>query len=302
MRKAAFAIVFLCLTSLATAQVRTIGTTFMSNNGGSTGWVNMFDINNLTTAGLTVTSLDVNISSAVNTAFTIDVYTTTLATTYVGNDGNAAAWTKVASGAGMGQGRDMPTPVDISDFVLQTGSQGLAIHYTGASMAYTNGNGNNQKYSNSELQLDLGLVRAGFFTGTTFTPRVWNGNIHYSGGFTCNATSNLSIGTSGSVDLNGGPATDFFQMAASLGNTNTINLGKCSLKLDTDGVFNYSVQFGAPFFNGYGGTLVRGAASGKFSPPNMPVLIGVAVYHAGVSYNRSGPTACTNTVKTTLAR
>jgi len=300
MRKTVIAIAILGLTSLATAQVRTISTTFMSNNGGSTGWVNMFDINNLTTQSLTVTSLDVNISSPVNTAFTIDVYT--VPNTYVGNDGNAAAWTMVSSGAGMGVGRDMPTPVDVKDFALAPGTQGIAIHYTGASMAYTNGGGGNQLVNNCEFELKLGLVRAGFFTGSTFTPRVWNGNIHYSGGFSCTAPVSQSIGTSGPVDLKGGPATDSFQIAASLGNTNTINLGKCSLKLDLDGVFIYSVQFGAPFFNGYGGTLVGGGASAKFSPPNMPVLIGVDVYHAAVSYNGGGVTGCTNTVKTTLAQ
>ena len=121
-----------------------------------------------------------------------------------------------------------------------------------------------------------------------------------AGGFTCNASSTLSIGTKGSVDLTGGPATDFYQIAASLGNTTTINLGTCSVSLDFDGVLLYSLLVGTPYFNGYAGTLVGGAGSGTFAPPAMTSLIGVDVYHAAASYDLGGVTDCTNTVKTTL--
>lgn len=301
MRFAAMILSLIGMAGVTHAQAGFITTTFASNNGGSSGWVNMFDVDVLSSTGLVVTSLEVNISSSVNTPFTIDVYT--IPNTYVGNDGNAAAWTKVSSGAGTAVGRDMPTPVDVTDFVLSPGTQGLAIHYMGPSMAYTNGTGNNQTYRNNEIELNLGLVRAGFFTGTTFTPRVWNGTIYYNGGgFTCNASSSLSIGSPGSIDLSGGPTADFYQIAASLGNATTINFGRCSIALNVDDVLRYSVTTGVPFFRGYRGQLSSGAATATFAPPALPALIGVDIYHAAVALGQGGVTDCTNTIKTTLTQ
>ena len=121
-------------------------------------------------------------------------------------------------------------------------------------------------------------------------------------GFTCAAPAALSIGTSGPIALSGGPATDFYQIAASLGNSTTINLGKCSVMLDIDGILFYSIAFGAPFFNSYSGTLVAGAGAGSFAPPNEIALIGFDVYHAAIAYGMAGVTDCTKTVKTTLAK
>ncbi len=120
--------------------------------------------------------------------------------------------------------------------------------------------------------------------------------------FTCNASAKQSVGTSGAISLSSGPATDLFQIAASMGNKVKIDLGKCSVYLDPDGVLYYSIMFGSPYFNGYSGTLVGGAGQGKFSPPALPALVGLDVFHAAVAFNKGGVTACTNTVKTELTR
>jgi len=115
------------------------------------------------------------------------------------------------------------------------------------------------------------------------------------------APDTQQIGTSGPISYINGPAGDFYQMAASLGQTVQWNFGNCSIFLDPDGVFMYSLLFGAPIFNGYNGTLsAAGGAAGKFAVPAMKQLVGVCVYHAGVAYNNMGVTGCTNTDGTQL--
>jgi len=167
---------------------------------------------------------------------------------------------------------------------------------------------------------DPGIARA--YTHANYDPDPFNavnwytpipgeymGPIHRlttkAGGFTCNAPAKLSItapAKPGSIDLSGGPATDYFQIAASLGNATKIDLGKCAVYLDFDGVLLYSILVGVPYFNGYAGTLVGGMASAKFAPPDMSALIGVDVYHAAAAYDKGGITDCSNTVKTTLTK
>jgi len=171
-------------------------------------------------------------------------------------------------------------------------------------------------YSSNINNLPVTLCRCGIqanlVTATQFL--VWSENaynvcrveVYYNviGGFICNAPQKHSISspTPASIDLSGGQATNFYQIAASLGNTMTLNLGTCSVQLDLDGVLLYSVLVGGPYFNSYAGTLVGGAGSGSFAPPANPALVGVDVYHAAASYSTSAVTDCSNTVKTTLER
>ena len=155
-------------------------TLFADNNGGSSGWGVAFDVDVKNPNGLKITSMDVNSSAAVNSTVAIDVYITP--NTYVGNDTNAAVWTKVATGSGPGKGRGVPTPINISDFFLAQGKYGMWIQYVSGSPAYTNGTATNTFYSNADLALTLGLSRSGFFGGTSvFSPRIWNGRICYMG-------------------------------------------------------------------------------------------------------------------------
>jgi len=300
MRKAAFAILIVLLAGLATAQSRFITTLFTSNNGGSTNWVNMFDVTIIDPGGLRITAFDVNISSGVNTTFTIAVYVTP--TTYVGKDGNPSAWTKVSEGNGVGKGRDTPTPVDTSDFILAPGTYGLGIHYLGASMAYTNGSGSNQNYQNADIALQLGLVRAGFFTGTVFTPRVWNGTIYYD------ITANLT----GSGTGKPGTAIDFtllsvndaglpYQMGSSLGN-GPIPIGTRKLGLSPDALLVLSVGGLLPsVFQNYVGLLDKtGAGKAKLDIPNIPALKGVRIYTAFVTLKASAPSGVSNVSNTFL--
>jgi hypothetical protein len=149
---------------------------FARNNGGSNGGAVYFDVNVLNPAGITVRSLEINTNDTV--AFTLDVYTGPA--TWVGNTTNMGLWTIVASGAGVGQGANNPTPVDISDFNLSPGPIAIAI-VVGPTIGhdYTNGNGANQFYSNVDLEISLGGASNVPFAGTAFSPRVWNGTICY---------------------------------------------------------------------------------------------------------------------------
>ena len=74
---------------------------------------------------------------------------------------------------------DTPTAVDVGNFYLAPGAHAIAVYYYGVGMGYTNGSGANQKYSNKDIDLSLGEARTQLFGGSTYTPRVWNGTVHY---------------------------------------------------------------------------------------------------------------------------
>ncbi len=165
-------------------------TLFATNNGGSSGWAVMYDVT-VGPADIEVTELDINTSST--TAFTLDLYV--LTGTYEGNELNLAAWgSPAASGSGTGAGTDSPSNVVLGAPVMLSANTtyGFAVVTTGVGQSYTNGDGTNQNYSNDDLSIALGSAVSGLFTGSVFTPRIWNGAISYnvvsSGGgldFTC---------------------------------------------------------------------------------------------------------------------
>ena len=193
------------LTALASAQ-GSITTTFAGGNGRSdNGAGNMFDVDVKNTNGLKITSFDVNSSDATKATIVVDVYITP--TTYVGNDTNRNVWVKVATGRSTTKGRNTPTPVDTSDFLLAPGKYGMYLIYTSPTSSvrpgpsYTNGNGSNQKYSNKDIALALGIARSAPWGGSVFNPRVWNGTIYYAAndkaasgahGFGCPGTNSKS--------------------------------------------------------------------------------------------------------------
>lgn len=155
-----------------------ITTTFSSNNEFEG---NMFDVTTFGNA-LLVTGLDVNVHTTER--FNIDVYTKS--GTYVGSETTPGNWTLTASGTGTGAGRDNPSFVDITDFLLPASSlTGMYVTVSPAVgfgahvlMRYTNGS---NTYSNADLQLDLGVGVGGLFghNGNIFSPRTWNGTIYY---------------------------------------------------------------------------------------------------------------------------
>ena len=158
-----------------------ITTLFVSDNGGSPGWIQFFDIT-VGPENIDITDLDVNTSGT--SAITMQIYT--LIGTYVGNELNAAAWgAPVTTGTGTGAGSDNPSSITLASSVTLNANTtyGIGIQMD-ASPRYTNGTGcpGNQCYSNADLSIALGSVVAGQFTGSFFTPRIFNGTINYTKG------------------------------------------------------------------------------------------------------------------------
>ena len=156
------------------ANAGSITTTFGSNNS-SAG--NMFDVSTFGNA-LTITGLDVNIGSG---STHISLYTRS--GTYNGFQNSAAGWTLQGSILVTSAGTNNPTFVDIADFGLAASSV-TGFYVTNSDfisnairMSYTNGN---NTYSNSDIQLNLGIGKGNpDFTGSTFSPRTWNGTVYY---------------------------------------------------------------------------------------------------------------------------
>lgn len=109
----------------------------------------------------------------------LQLYTTSQGSTSVGNQTNPGVWTLRGSGTGVGAGTDNPTTFDISNFRLEQGRYGFAVVLTNLANRYTNGTGANQFFSNADLELTLGSASNVPFTGTVFSPRVWNGTLVY---------------------------------------------------------------------------------------------------------------------------
>lgn len=190
------ALAFGSLTAFASAQncLNTISP-FANNNSGSVGGAVYFDMT--VSASILIQSLDMNFTAVAGTPVGVDVYLTP--GTSVGNQGNAAVWTLVGSdnGAGLAAGLNLHTALTMTTPILvNSGSYGVALVARGSGHAYTNGTGANQNFNDSFITLSLGSALNVPFTGTAFTPRVWNGTICYlpASGLYPNFTANVRAG------------------------------------------------------------------------------------------------------------
>jgi hypothetical protein len=191
LQRSLFLASFLAASALPAAAQCSLTTLVAPNNGLSGSSQVLFDIDVLAPGGLTFTSLDMVPSSSAGVSFQLDVYT--CPTTYVGNDLNASAWTFRGTGNGVSNGNTVTAAVDLSDFALVAGQYGVALNVTTGGHRYTNGTGANQFYSNAELTLTAGMSHSSWWGGTTNTPRVWNGTLHY----VCGPTAPISYCTAG---------------------------------------------------------------------------------------------------------
>ncbi|MCB9214175.1 MAG: proprotein convertase P-domain-containing protein [Alteromonas sp.] len=173
----------------------TLSTIFGSDNGGSPGGAVYFD---LTVAAQDISITDLDINTPDGGAFTLSFYTTP--GSYVGNEGNAGAWTLMATGNGTGAGIDTPSNAVLDAAVpLSAGtSYGIALVLdSGHGHSYTNGTGGNQNYSNADLELQAGAASNVPFDGSPFSPRVVNTNINYIIGEPISTTIDLDCSNLG---------------------------------------------------------------------------------------------------------
>lgn len=174
----AFAAVLIA--SAGQVQAAVITTLFASNNYGSNGGAVYFDINVLNPAGITIEKLFTNTERSFVLG-NMDVYTRS--GTSSGFQESLAGWTLVSSGLGNSAGINNPSEFDVTDFSLGVGVTGISIVSSSSwRHHYTNGNGSNQFYRNSDLSLTFGSAMNVPFVSReqVFSPRVWNGTIQYS--------------------------------------------------------------------------------------------------------------------------
>lgn len=159
-----------------------ITTLFNTNNSGEANDSQMFDIDVLNPAGITITSVDVNsaASQASGLSFALDIYTTP--TTAVGEYTNPGAWTLVSTGSGVNAVSNTPSFVAVSSFFLAQGTYGIGFVAPTINLGYTNATGT-EVYANSDVSLDnfVSTVFPPPFSGPT-NDRIWNGTINYSVG------------------------------------------------------------------------------------------------------------------------
>ena len=156
-----------------------ISTLYATGNNGSPGGAVYFDVT-IEGDDVILTGIDLNTDNA-GAGITVDVYT--IAGSYVGNEGNQGAWTLSATGTGVSAGIDSPSFADLdNDITLSANtSYGIALVFTSNnSHYYTNGNGSNQHYENDNLSIDLGAASNVPFDGNPFSPRIFNGGLHYT--------------------------------------------------------------------------------------------------------------------------
>ena len=179
MRRLALVTLLALFVAAAGAPAQSITTLYATNNGGSAGGAVYFDVTILAGGGLIITSFDINNGVTVGLPVTIDVYTAPL--TYQGNEAIPSMWTHVANGTGTAAGIDVPTPIDTTDFTLFPGTYGLMIICSGNHKYTGTGTGPpTAVYANSDISLLLGAALNVPWTGTPFSPRVFNGSIYYA--------------------------------------------------------------------------------------------------------------------------
>ena len=172
-------------------------TTLFAGGNGSSG--NMFDITAINT--ITIDSFDVNVTS---TTGMMEVWYRQ--GTYVGYTSSNAGWTKLGDFNITSAGSGLPTRLPIGGLTIPAGqTYGIYVTFVSGSVAYTNGNGTNQVYTNADMTVNLG--HGGSYFSLTFAPRVWNGNIHYHvGGMSSSSCASDRVPLT--VNITGYPQND----------------------------------------------------------------------------------------------
>lgn len=163
-------------------------TTMAGGNGCGSG--NMFDMTALN--AINWTGVDVNCSSVLGAAVTVNVYYIP-GGTFNGNETNAAAWTTLGSFNATSAGSGAMTYVDFGTTTLNIPAGSTYAIYVEFPANYTNGA---FTYANSDVSITTGIGLCSAFGGTN-NPRSFNGQIHY-GSTACSnirVPVNVSMGT-----------------------------------------------------------------------------------------------------------
>jgi len=137
----------------------------------------MFDVVALN--DITIESFDVNL----DTGITDDVEVWYKMGTFVGSETNPGDWTLLGTANVTSAGDGVPTPLNMNlGFDITAGST-VAFYVTtlNGGMNYTNGTALGSLFA-SDANLEFYEGNGGGYFDVTFSPRVFNGNIHYTTG------------------------------------------------------------------------------------------------------------------------
>lgn len=157
----------------ATASIANqLQSTFASGNAQNG---NMFDI--VATDDIVIDSVDVHLEQNSD----VEIYYKQ--GTYVGFEANSGAWTLAGTATNVtAAGNGVPTsvPININLPINNGDTYAFYITATNVSLEYTNGTTEGALHSSTpHLEFYEGIGVAYSF-GNTYSPRVWNGNIHYT--------------------------------------------------------------------------------------------------------------------------
>jgi hypothetical protein len=160
------------------AMAQSLTTTYATNNNFAG---NTFDLT--PSVNMTADSFDVHLSG--NAETTVAIYWRP--GTSVGFESTSAGWTLLGTATVTAQGSGNPTPVAIGGLSMTAGqTYGIYVDvqsYPSASMLYTNGV---MPYTNADLTITPFYGKGNpAFTGSTFSPRTWNGTVYYTKTQTC---------------------------------------------------------------------------------------------------------------------
>jgi len=156
---------------------RSIATSF---DAGAAADGNMFDVTTFNRP-ITVTSIHVNASNSLKP---VDIAIYTKPETFHEFETEETAWTLVSRTTVSPQGLNVPTLVDVTDFVIPANTTiGMYVTVTDTGpgepqMHYVVGI---HEFSNADLQLNLGVGIGGMFE-YSIEDRTWSGIINYSVG------------------------------------------------------------------------------------------------------------------------
>ncbi len=149
----------------------------------SPGGTNFFDVDVTNPLGVTICGMHVNSSVPNGSPVTVKVHQKV--GTYAGNVENAALWRLVGNTVTTSRGTGQRTFASFSPPIhLAAGVNGIGIELVGGSPSYTN-LGVMQTFPFADLTITAGLVQAvpifgPAATSTQFTPRIWNGALHFA--------------------------------------------------------------------------------------------------------------------------
>lgn len=181
-------------------QSLSLTTTFGSNNNQAG---NMFDLRVI--APVTITDFDLNLDHG---TWDVQVYRPLAGGPYGPVAGSPAAWTMVDARQGIvSNGPDQPTPMALSVPIPISPGQREGFYVTvtnGPAMNYTDGSSLGAAFAQDPVMTFFEGAGVAHPFGTSFSPRIWNGTIHYTvSGVTVGTNQQVGVGCNGATTGNG---------------------------------------------------------------------------------------------------